>query len=252
MMHTIIKYWREFDAHTRPYVHPSDNMLLDTQYYAFHDYDEYCQSNAFGKDDRRFHLNLLPSPYDGDIVHASVYILLLNPGVSHIDYYVESTNHEIEEAMLSTIRQDVHDSEYPLIWLNPRYLWTGGGTWLERKFKDILVFLVDTRGYSYQDALKHLARKVAIIEMYPYHSQSLNPSKSLQRGIVSRQIAKNFVKEYVVKKARDEKACIISLRRSKEWELPSHNNIVIYGPGEARAASLSMKTAGAKKILEFL
>lgn len=251
-MQTMIQYWRKFDANKRPYIHPSDEALLNEQYYAFHDYDEYCQSKAFGKDDSRFHLNLLPSPYDGDILRASVYILLLNPGFSPIDYYVESTSHEIREAMLSTIRQDLHDIEYPLIWLNPKYLWTGGGTWLERKFKDILLFLVNTKGLSYQDALKHLSKKISVIEMYPYHSQSFNLKKSTQQGIFSRQIAKNFVRGYVVERAKENKACIISLRRSKEWELPSHDNIILYGHREARAASLSMRTAGGKKILEFV
>jgi hypothetical protein len=45
---------------------------------------DYCASH-----DRRLHLGLLPQPFFGDLRRASIYVLLLNPGLGPDDYYDE-------------------------------------------------------------------------------------------------------------------------------------------------------------------
>jgi hypothetical protein len=51
---------------------------------------EAYQAPDFGAPgDTRLHLGLLPHPYCGDLVNASIYVLMLNPGLGFQDYYGE-------------------------------------------------------------------------------------------------------------------------------------------------------------------
>jgi|GEM_PF-4441752 len=65
-------------------------------------------------------------------------------------------------------------------------------------------------------------------------------------------IIKAFVHEYVVPRAKNNKAIIIATRHSEMWQLPKHRDIVVYNSVESRAAYLNLKSKGGKKIIEHL
>ena len=57
--------------------------LASLEYCAFRSLEQYTHSKAFSdKRDKQFHLGLLPQPYQGHLSTASVFVLMLNPGLT--------------------------------------------------------------------------------------------------------------------------------------------------------------------------
>ncbi len=258
-MEEIIKYWSEFDQNKLDHVHIHDeDRKIDFKNKQIKDvinYHDFIHHEKFGNVKNELHFNLLPEPYVGDIKNATIYILLLNPGFSIADYYVESKD-DLRQSILNSIKQEFKDEEYPLIWLNPKYLWTPGGQWTERKLKDLICHVKETNeNYSYSDALKHVSKKVAIIQLVPYHSKSFGLGKRMMKMESVNRI-KKFVKNDIIKKAEKDKACIIQTRSISEWNLNLHKdntkNIIIYDRGQRRSASLSEKSPAWEKMKEFI
>jgi hypothetical protein len=92
-MNSLVKFWNEYDLRKPPYIHPRDvavvrqyPKLFDTRVY---DATSFINSERFGAfKDSRFHLSLLPVPYNGRLDTARIVILLLNPGFGAGDYFV--------------------------------------------------------------------------------------------------------------------------------------------------------------------
>lgn len=257
-MEEIIKYWSEFDP-DKPdhiYIHDKDRKIdfRNKQIRDVKNYQDFIHHEKFGNVKDELHFNLLPEPYVGDIKSANIYVLLLNPGFSIADYYVESKD-DLRQSILNSIKQEFREEEYPLIWLNPKYLWTPGGQWTERKFKDLIYHVKETNeNFSYNDALKHVSKKVAIIQLMPYHSKSFGLGKRMMRmESVSR--IKRFVEKEIIKKSKENKACIIIARSYKDWGFgnkSTNENIVIYEGSKARGASLSKNSSAWSVMKKFI
>jgi len=251
----IIKYWREFNPNKKPHIHPQDDTIKSKNHLNIQNHREYLEQPDYGKIKTKYnyelHLNLLPEPFSGDLFNAKIYILFLNPGYTNSNYFEESDiNNDFKNNIIKTIRQEFDkDEEYPLFWLNPNYLWTAGGQWVEKKFKPLLQYLVNEKSYEYIEALKLISKKVCILELVPYHSQSFGLTKK-ELEIESVEIMRNFVKNTLVEKAKKDEICIIQTRSINEWnlKLPKHENIIIYDKGQRRSASLS-KTSQAWGII---
>jgi len=261
-MEEIIKFWRNFDANVKPpYIHKEDKSVIKLENHLdVKSHEDYLKLTDFGnikaKYNYKLHLNLLPIPFSGDISNAKIYILLLNPGYSSSNYYEESDiNNNLKNSIIKNIHQKFDkDEEYPLLWLNPNYLWTAGGQWVEKKFKPLLQYLVNEKSFKYIEALNLVSKKVCILELVPYHSQSFG-LKSKELKIKSVEIMKKFVQNTLVAKAKNDDICIIQTRSIKEWglNLPEHKNIIIYSKGQRRSASLSEKSEEAWKVMtEFI
>lgn len=254
-MEEIIKYWRELDFKSKPYLHPKDEASINPKnhYVDIKSYKDLIKHEDFGIIKNGLHLNLIPQPYTGDITNATIYILLLNPGFSILDYIVESKK-EIREDIIKSTRQEFDANEdYPMMWLNPKYLWTDGGQWIESKLKWLIEYVIIEKKCTYVEALKHVSKKVAILELVPYHSKTFGLKKK-ELGLESAKMMRKFVSDFLVKKAiDDDKACIIQTRSIKEWglNLDEHNNIIIYHKGQ-RSASLSKNPQAYLKIKEFI
>lgn len=253
-MEYIINYWRELNFKEKPFIHPSDKEFVKIRdHYNIKNYEELVSHTEFGKIKNKLHLNLLPEPYSGDLKNATVYILFLNPGFSILDYYAESKK-EVRQSLITSLRQEfVENEEYPLFWLNPKYLWTAGGQWVEKKFKDLLHHLVNNHDMTYIDALRHISNKVALIELVPYHSNSFG-LRNREMEMKSVTVMREFVKNTLLTKAKNNVACIIQTRSVREWDLnlPTHKNIIIYKKGQTRSASLSKKSDAWSKMNEFI
>ena len=250
----IISFWKELDTKNKPYWHPADKDIIESkklEYYNINNYEELINHQDFGNINGKFHLNLLPVPYTGDIINAKAYILLLNPGFSILDYIVENNN-DIKQNIICNIKQDFSKTKYPMIWLDPEYLWTEGGLWIENKLRDIICKVKDNEKLSYLKALEYVSKRIAIIELVPYHSKFFNISSNTLKSLESVKRIKKFINDYVFKKVENKEACIIVTRKYKEWDLPKHENIIFYEGSKARGASLSSDSDGGKKILEFL
>lgn len=247
----IINYWRKLDTSISPYIHSSDKVLLNTNMYNYKSYDEYIKSNEFGNISNNLHSGLLPSPYCGDILNAKIYILMLNPGFSSIDYYAEQNCQSFRHAAINCVRQEKFD-EYPFYSLNPKYLWTGGGQYWENKLKDIIKLYAKEKQVDYSTALRNISQNIALLELIPYHSLRYGLTNKIFNLIYSQKMMKEFVHTYVMNRVRRNKSSIIVTRKTKIWNLENNNNIIAYTGGEARGAHLSTNSRGGKKIIEFL
>jgi hypothetical protein len=91
----------------------------------------------------------------------------------------------------------------------------------------------------------------ASIELVPYHSPSFKLRHKVIESLKSVQLARSFVHETVLKRARSGDCIVIVLRQAKRWGLKEEANVIVYEGGEAQAAHLSPKSRGGKRILEF-
>ncbi|MEM6638241.1 MAG: hypothetical protein AAF667_20425 [Pseudomonadota bacterium] len=226
-------------------MHPADRPhleksgLLHPPIYGFAGYQAALRSGGFA--DRKLHKTLLPVPYLGNIAEAKVLILLLNPGLSAVDFFAEETSAELCSEIRRTIRQERTDH----LFLDTAWVWTGGFSWWEAKLRDIASIAAEQMfSGRYGAALDHLAKNVAAIELVPYHSRIF----AGPYGLPSSEAAKEAAKEI----ARNPERTVIVTRGAAHWGLEEQDNVVVYRSAEARGARLSRKSRGGQAILKAL
>ena len=141
-MNSLVKFWSKCKQNKPPYIHPADAEVIKTKFNLF-DAEvrtprQFIKSQRFGNfKDRRFHLSLYPVPYLGRLDTAEIVLLLLNPGFGFSDYV---TDQDAQHArwVKNVIRQDLTDTEFPFVSLNPEFCWTPGFQWWERKLRKVL------------------------------------------------------------------------------------------------------------------
>lgn len=254
-MNQLIKFWKQLDINQRKLVHPEDIIEEDKYHADINQYDDYINTSDFGLDETKFHLNLIPIPYIGDIQKAKIYIVMLNPGFGILDYYAEfAKDKELRTALINNLWQEKFDVNYPFIFLNPKYLWHGGGQYYEGKFKKLIKKVkYDNNGYSYAQSLSHIAKRVAVLQLVPYHSKKSPKNYAYLR---SPEIMKVFIDKLKLEAEKGEK-CIICARGKQYLNLEEdvNPNIIIFSGNQPRAAHFSennLKTEKWKKICEFL
>ena len=248
----LINLWKNFNFNKMPYIHAKDSTLLGNGFNNSKDFDDYIENPNFGFEDNKFHLNLLPVPYVGNILKAQIYILMLNPGFGILDYYAESYSKTYRNLLIKNLKQTLQNDKFPFIFLNPELLWHGGGQYWEKKLKDIIVTVAKSLALSYVDSLSFISKRIAVLELVPYHSKSFSLSNKDFNRLYTPSVMLDFVKNYVVPRVQNGQACIISTRNSSRWNLPKNDNIIVYSGGASRAAHMSKNTDGGKKIIEFL
>ena len=108
----FIAEWRDCPLEEPPYLFPGDRQLLESDegeglLLTCRSFEEYAVSNNFGRrDDKSLHVGLLPLPYLGDLRSASIFILMLNPGLSPGDYFAEQYWPELRRAVMNNLRQE--------------------------------------------------------------------------------------------------------------------------------------------------
>jgi hypothetical protein len=246
----LIHFWRRCPLDGPPYWHPDDRPYLNRYGDAVPlDFESFLQSTRFGDfNDKRFHLSLLPVPFLGDLRRATVLILLLNPGFAFANYY-ETTSHAYMSRLRRNMQQDFAGTEFPFKSLDPQFCWHPGFMWWERKFRDILTSVASAKfNGSYRDALRHLANRVAAVELVPYHSSSF-----VAGPLVSRLPSAHMARQYVQDVAQKGDKLIIVTRSAANWGLkPRKGRIIVYSGGHTRGASLSRRSEGGEVILDRL
>jgi len=251
-MKEITDFWKQLNFTNKPYIHKDDTAFMNENSCSAETYESYISSEDFWHNNKgRFNTNLFPIPFAGNLKSAKIFILLLNPGLNLSDYHAEHTSPDFIEELKNNIAQENLNSEYPFLFLNPKFLWHPGGQYWLKKLKDHILKIKDTQNKSYIDALSYVSQKTAILELVPYHSNNFTFS-SLIGKLKSVQQMKAFVNGYLINKVKENECCIICTRKSKEWNLPEHKNIIVYKGTESRSAHLSKNSRAFNKIQEFL
>ncbi len=216
-------------------------------------FDTYIASERFNAvRDRHFHLSLVPVPFAGALAEAEVFILALNPGLSPIDYYGEYRVSDFRSRIEANLRQKIPISERPFLYLDPNYCWHSGFSWWESKFRDIATLLADHKHEgSYVGALDELSRRVAAIELVPYHSVSFRDHAAMAR-LPSAQHAREFVSDVVFPRVRDGNAVAVLTRQISGWQLPRCDSERFVVASQGRGVTLSRRSRGGQAILRHL
>jgi hypothetical protein len=257
--HPLLKAWNRFSPRKGSNILNGDEKLLEpykgrSLVHQYSSFDSYIADPNFSQPEKAhmLHLGLIPVPFVGNLQSAKVFILMLNPGFSEVDYYSETHCSDFRSALVDSLRQRIHPNDFPMISLNPRFAWTGGYRYWSAKLDKVLMAACKHRRFSWTDALRFVSRNLACIELYPYHSRSFHLPASVKNSLLSAKLAKTYVHDVLVPKARSGAATIIVTRKGSEWDLPHHRNIVVYNSSESRAAHLTLNTSGGRKISEFL
>lgn len=259
---SLENYWATFlrGRSRAPYVHPDDDQYLASiGWWKKHPhlreeltFEKYVQSRRFEEPrSSEFHFSLQPMPYAGDLSNAVVYILLLNPGFAHNDYYAEYRDAEYRRRLDRNLAQDFTRVDFPFFYLDPIFCWTAGFRWWEGKLRRVVEALAQARFRSrYRDALRFTAQRLASIELVPYHSNAFKDGGFLQ--LPSASVARIAVAQ-IARSIRDRGACVVVTRQVSAWGLSGlPDEVVCYGGAEARAAHLTPESRGGRIILDRL
>jgi hypothetical protein len=238
MTSELLRFWNEAALDRAPFVHPRDTIPANHIQSGISSYAEFLAAFEGGLLSRTaFHLSLLPQPYHGDLDNAEILLLLINPGLSACDYHAEHNYPAFREDLIASIRQERRDH----LFLNPKWAWTSGFMWWESKLRDVARLIASERfDGHYGRALADLARRVASIELVPYHSFNFGGSKKL----ASADAARRFVASV------DPGRTVIVTRSVADWGLPDAPHIIKYPATHARSASLGLTSMGGRAILE--
>ena len=185
------------------------------------------------------HLSLLPQPYHRDLENAEVIILLKNPGLHASDYLAEEKEAEFRQSIIGTIRQEMSSHMF----LDPKWAWTSGFTWWESKLRQVACLIAKDRFKGdYSKTLADLARRIACLELVPYHSVSFSGTTQIASA--------NAVRRFAQEASRDRNRTIVGIRSVKDWGTRDGSNIVTYTASQARGASLGARSPGGCAILK--
>ena len=255
---SLLNEWRKWDSGDFPYVLDRDANVLESPSWkpwtakyrgwrkATGDPD-FCKS-----EDKRLHLGLIPVPFMGDMLNASIYVLMLNPGLGPGDYF-EYKVPSFRQALLANLRQERITGVMPFVSLDPQFAWHGGFSYWHQKLKGVIEALAASRDISLAEARSTLGTKLAVVQLVPYHSTIFN-QKALQQ-LSSVRLAMEFVRQTVAERVRAQNAIVIVTRQVKTWDrclpddLREEHGIIRYTGSEARGAWLSPKTRGGRAIL---
>jgi hypothetical protein len=122
--------------------------------------------------------------------------------------------------------------------------------WWEKKLRDVIHEIAAQKyNGNYRSALRSLSKRLACVELIPYHSVSFK-DHSLIKLLPSIKKAQEFVLTSLVHDAKVGKRTLIVTRQVRSWGLMKMPGVVIYEGGHTRGASLSKKSEGGKAILE--
>lgn len=203
MFDCLIKYWKNIGSKIEKnsnndksdYIHEQDKELIDSN------------RNKYGIEPYKFHFNLFPEPFNGNLKSPKIVFLFLNPGYNEADKIVKV---EITKDVIKAFKQNYSvDDKYPFFWLNSNYdernkkctnradIKTQGnpGAYYWNKLFDQKTgksFMKGLHGeyeeYSggkrinplvnnYGEAREWIAQNVCDIELFPYHSEKFDPKK---------------------------------------------------------------------------
>lgn len=256
-MHELLKAWRDWECGSPPFLLSEDEKVLNphsprARSVVYSSWDCFAKDRDFGKSgDKRFHLDLIPVPFTGDLCRAKVVILLLNPGLDPADYYGEFQVPGFRDRIIKNLKQDFRNTEYPFLYLDPAFSWHSGYRWWHGKFQRIIVEISKSRNISYAEARCYLSKVLASVELVPYHSFTYGLSKSRRQQLRSANLACDYVNDVLVPRSKAGDVLVVVTRQGGTWGLVESKHVVIYSGAKTRASHLTPTSDGGKRILEF-
>lgn len=252
----LLGTWKEWAPSSRRLILKQDEKPLlqkPDQSVVIHGWKEYVKHPKFSaRKDKSFHLALIPKPFVGNLQNASIYILLLNPGLSPTDYYGEFEVKGFRSVLLNSLKQKWSGNQMPFLFLDPKYSWHEGFGWWNEKLLGVMEELAKHWNVELSESRKRLATQLAAIEMIPYHSKSFGGHNLLSK-LESTKLVRSFVNDYVIPKVKKGKAIVIVTRKTREWNIQErHKGIIQYDAQEARSAHLTPGSKGGKAIISHL
>jgi len=254
LMTDLVNAWRDWHASGASGILPGDEALLDRPELTCHirSWDEFVASEEWVAKSKRLHLGLTPTPFVGCLDSARVFVLLLNPGLSPLNYFAEYQAQGAQEINLDCIAQNEANDRRGFYSLSPEVSWRGGFRYWHGKLSKVANDLAQCRGLSLVDAFGHIRRNLAVIELVPYHSAAFGLPQSVVSQLRSVRLAQEYVREVVVPKAERGDAAVIVTRKAKLWGVEPSDQVVVYEGGETRGAHLGPGTRGGSVLLKAL
>lgn len=212
------------------------------------------------KKDKRLHLGLLPVPFMGDLLNASIYVLMTNPSVTRVDYR-EYERPAFRRALLANLKQERLDGFLPFPYLDPQFDWHDGFNYWDKwcGLGRTIGELARVRGMSEPEGRAMLCNKLSVIQMVPYHSASGPGRSKWLNAWPSVRLAGEFLRDTVVPRVRSGEAIVLAMRRVKDWDqyLPAglsdgQGVMRSANSGEARRVSLGPERRWGQAILRQL
>jgi len=245
----LIDHWKKVIQEgelTGNFVHPDDQSFIGKSSVGNRSrnypssWDELIEAES--KDsDQKFHLNLFPTPYMGDILNAKIYYLTGNPGYEHSDYMNFLTDDQSYRSLLrSNVEQKFSKSTGKFLYLTPDSAHTGGYRYWRSILNKFLLHLIrKNKGFDEKKVRSWLADNFAVLELTGYHSKAMK--HSLIAKLPSHKLVKDFVHDYVIPKAERGECMVIVCRANKLWEvnLKPKNNVLGFSSSQARGGYIS-------------
>ncbi len=253
----LLSAWGLWRPNAAPFVLRADWAVLNSPRSAkalvvFQSWPRAYKAPDFPPRDSRLHLGLLPEPYVGNLRRASIYVLGLNPGVGPHDYYGEYEVPAFRRALQANLKQEFGSGRLPFLFLDPRFSWHGGFEWWHGKLAAVIDQLAKEWGIQFASARARLARRIASLELAPYHSKTFRDHGGWLRNLTSVALARAFARGYILPRIKRGEAIAIILRKARFWGLPKHPGVIRYTPQQARAAHLTPESPGGRAILKHL
>ena len=261
----LLNEWRNWNPDSYPYMLEADAQFLKSHQ------SEICfcpeRNPDFYSEDKRLHLGVLPTPFMGDMLNASVYVLMLNPGLDERDYEWDEKPC-YREAVLASLKQERLEGTLPFLFLDTKFARHAGySSWNYtqrnrkpgRGLEKLIQALARKRGVSTEEARSELGKKLAVIQLVPYHSDKFSQKRWLGR-LPSVRLAQKFVQEIAAKRVSAKEAIIIAARGvNQHWDkylrdLTEEQGVIKYASyrGEPITAYLTPKSRGGCAILRHL
>ena len=254
----LVDAWTQFRSDSRPHLLSGDELLSERyrgrSLSVTHDsYETYVGGDDFNdRKSRILHTGLIPIPYLGDLINAKIFILMLNPGIGDHDYFAEYHYPPYRMELMQNLRQHLN-KDYPMLFLNPAYSWHGGGQYWISRLRPFIELIVKKEKCTFREAMRVLSRSVCCLELLPYHSASYSIPGTVLKNLRSVALIRNFVRNDLVRRASEGRACIIAARGNSLWGVPaSSRNVATLSSSEARRANLSISSPAGKLIRRFL
>lgn len=249
----FIGFWDESNFFPGTKIHKEDYVLLKSKLVEnCHNFDEYIEKYIDEPQDKKFHPDLWPSPYCGDLRNGEIFILSLNPGFD-CDYYYEK-DVEVKQALKNNLSQNLTNEKYPFFVLNPRFSWIGGAKYWLKKLDKFIQKIKQDKNMNYSDILSSLSKKIVALELVPYHSKSFYFPKYPELPSVKKM--QSFLNDVIIPGTKEGRYTLIILRKGKELQernlitKQENDNLIIYDGCECQSASLWINEKAKEAILK--
>lgn len=242
----LIDFWSN---HATYGFHPDDIPYISNNHILNWSVDEaLAHKDSFDKDSalhKLLHVNLFPWPFVGDIEHASVVILYGNPGVEPANYLEEHSNTTHIQACIKNLSGRAKS----FFVLESDSKGTGGHRYWLPRFNRLVDELASALSITRNKAFRVAIRNIALIEAGAYPSKG-SPGSWFDK-LPSSKVAREFVHQKLLPRARKGEILIFVWRRASQWGIPLDTpGVIIRPPKEAQVAYLyaSERTAIVKQI----